>query len=297
MIIGVVIGEYVPGIQAAFDTVRFQSVSVPIAIGLIVMMWPTLTKVQYEKLPHLFKTSRLWVHIGISLLLNWIIGPFVMLGVAWATLPDLPTYRTGVILVGLARCIAMVMIWNQLARGDQQYCAILVIINSVLQMILYSPYALLFINTISGRDQPDIHVSYGSVAISVLIYLGIPLAAGVVTRYSVWYMTSKTFLDKKFLPCFGPLALAGLLYTILVMFAYQGHHIVENIGSVFRVFVPMIVYFVIMWSGAFALIFYLTRRDSGQEATFGYEMAVVQAFTAGSNNFVSIAHFSFSTDG
>ncbi|KAG6862339.1 hypothetical protein C0995_016037 [Termitomyces sp. Mi166 len=301
MIIGVVIGEYVPGVQAAFDTVRFNNVSVPIAIGLIIMMWPTLAKVQYEQLPKLFKTSRLWIHLGISLFLNWIIGPFVMLGVAWATLPDLPTYRTGVILVGLARCIAMVMIWNQLARGDREYCAILVILNSILQIILYSPYALLFINTISGGDQPGIHVSYGSVAISVLIYLGIPLGAGVVTRYSVWYLTSKSFLDNKFLPFFGPFALLGLLYTILVMFAYQGHHIVQNIGSVFRVFVPMILYFVIMWSGAFTLLFCLSRKDAGPRATFGYEMAVVQSFTAGSNNFelaiaVAIAVYGVSSD-
>ncbi|KAG6835561.1 hypothetical protein H0H93_016996 [Arthromyces matolae] len=266
------------------------------------MMWPTLTKVQYEQLPSLFKTSRLWIHILISLILNWIIGPFVMLGVSWATLPDLPTYRTGVILVGLARCIAMVMIWNQLARGDSEYCAILVILNSGLQMILYSPYALLFINTIGGggEDQPDIHVEYGPVAISVLIYLGIPLAAGLITRYIIWYLKGKTFLDQKFLPYFGPFALLGLLYTILVMFAYQGHHIVQNIGSVFRVFVPMILYFIIMWSGAFALIFYFTRRDASN-GRFGYEMAVVQAFTAGSNNFelaiaVAIAIYGVSSD-
>ncbi|KAH0589238.1 hypothetical protein H2248_005000 [Termitomyces sp. 'cryptogamus'] len=301
MIVGVVIGEFVPGIQAAFDTVRFNSVSVPIAIGLIIMMWPTLTKVQYEQLPQLFKTSGLWIHLGISLFLNWVIGPFVMLGVAWATLPDLPTYRTGVILVGLARCIAMVMIWNQLARGDREYCAILVILNSLLQMVLYSPYALLFINAISGSKQPDIHVSYGPVAISVLIYLGIPLGAGVVTRYSVWYLRGKSFLDNKFLPLFGPFALLGLLYTILIMFAYQGHHIIQNIGSVFRVFVPMILYFVIMWTGAFAMIFFLARKETGSQTTFRYEMAVVQSFTAGSNNFelaiaVAIAVYGVSSD-
>lgn len=140
-----------------------------VAIGLIVMMWPILTKVQYEKLPKIFSSSRLWIHLGISLFLNWIVGPLIMLGLAWATLPDLPSYRTGVILVGLARCIAMVMIWNQLAQGDSEYCAILVIINSILQMVLYSPYALLFINTIGGSNQPNVHVSYGNVAISVLI--------------------------------------------------------------------------------------------------------------------------------
>ncbi|KAG5640808.1 hypothetical protein DXG03_006955 [Asterophora parasitica] len=301
MIIGVVIGVFVPNVQKAFDTVRFDSVSVPIAIGLIVMMWPILTKVQYEQLPKLFTSSRIWLHIGISLFLNWIVGPFIMLAVAWATLPELPTYRTGVILVGLARCIAMVMIWNQLARGDSEYCAILVIVNSVLQIILYSPYALLFINTIGGKSQAGVHVSYGDVAVSVLIYLGIPLAAGVVTRYSVWYLTSKTFLEKKFLPAFSPLALLGLLYTILVMFAYQGHHILHNLGHVFRVFVPMILYFVIMWSAAFAFIFYLTRKESGPHNRFGYEMAVVQSFTAGSNNFelaiaVAIAVYGVDSD-
>jgi ACR3 family arsenite transporter len=133
------------------------------------MMWPILTKVQYEQLPKVFSGRQIWVQLGISLFLNWIIGPFIMLGLAWATLPDLPTYRIGVIMVGIARCIAMVMIWNQLARGNSDYCAILVIVNSVLQIILYSPYSLLFINVIGGNRQADIHVDYGDVAISVLI--------------------------------------------------------------------------------------------------------------------------------
>jgi ACR3 family arsenite transporter len=140
-----------------------------IAIGLIVMMWPILTKIRYETLPKLFSARRIWIQIGISLFLNWIVGPLIMVGLAWATLPDLPTYRTGVILVGLARCIAMVVVWNQLARGNAEYCAILVVLNSGLQIILYSPYALLFINTIGGQGHEDIHVSYGTVAISVLI--------------------------------------------------------------------------------------------------------------------------------
>jgi len=288
MIIGVIIGEFVPHVQQAFDTVRFDTVSVPIAIGLIVMMWPILTKIQYESLPTLFSAPRIWIQIGISLFLNWIIGPLVMVGLAWATLPDLPTYRTGVILVGLARCIAMVVIWNHLAKGNSEYCAILVVINSVLQIILYSPYALLFINTIGGAHHAEIHVSYRDVAISVLIYLGIPLVAGIITRYTVWHLTNKKFLETRFLPYFSPLALLGLLYTILVMFAYQGHHIIHNLGPVFRVFVPMILYFVIIWTSTFAGVYYLSRRESDQREIFGYEMAVVQAFTAGSNNFVSI---------
>ncbi|KAK7442511.1 arsenicals resistance [Stygiomarasmius scandens] len=291
MILGVVIGNFAPNVQAAFDTVRLKSVSVPIAIGLLVMMWPVLTKIQYETLPVLFSSRKIYIHILLSLFLNWIIGPLIMLGLAWATLPDLPAYRTGVILVGLARCIAMVMIWNEIARGNREYCAILVVINSVLQIILYSPYALLFINVIGGGGE-GIRVSYGDVAVSVLIYLGIPLLAGVFTRYTVWYFTSKSFLNDKFLPWFSPLALIGLLYTIIVMFAYQGKNIVHNLGPVFRVFVPMIVYFIIMWTSAFVFVFWLHKKEikkSGdapnRPRSFEYDMAVVQAFTAGSNNF------------
>ena len=133
------------------------------------MMWPILTKIRYEMLPMLFSSPRIWIQLSLSLVLNWVVGPLVMLAVAWATLPDLPTYRTGVILVGLARCIAMVMVWNQLARGNAEYCAILVVVNSVLQIILYAPYSLLFVNAIGGGSQPDIRVSYRDVAISVLI--------------------------------------------------------------------------------------------------------------------------------
>ncbi|KAK2464885.1 hypothetical protein APHAL10511_002961 [Amanita phalloides] len=299
MIIGVVIGEFCPNIQHTFDTVRLYSVSVPIAIGLMVMMWPILTKVQYEKLPEIFSSTRIWIHIGISIALNWFFAPLLMLGLAWATLPDLPTYRTGVILVGLARCIAMVMMWNQIAGGDTNYCAILVVINSVLQIILYSPYALLFINVVG--HQKSIHVEYGQVAISVLIYLGIPLAAGIITRYGVQFMTDKTFLEKVFLPAFSPLALLGLLYTILIIFAYQGHHIIHNLGPVFRVFVPMILYFMVMWTATFALMYYLTKGRHGKKGLFGYQMAAVQAFTASSNNFelaiaVAIAVFGVNSD-
>ncbi|KAI9571033.1 arsenical-resistance protein [Boletus coccyginus] len=303
MVVGVLIGEFVPGVQPAFDTVEFDGVSVPIAIGLIVMMWPILTKVRYEALGHILLSKKLWVHMGISFVLNWIFGPFVMLGLAWATLPDLPTYRTGVIMVGIARCIAMVMVWNQLAGGDGEYCALLVVANSVLQIILYSPYAVFFINVIGSR--PSLHLEYGAVAISVLIYLGIPLVAGVITRFTIMRLMSKRFLQDVFLPWFSPFALLGLLYTILVMFAYQGHHIVHNLGPVFRVFVPMILYFVVMWTSAFSFIYYLARREArrGTSAnmTFEYELAVVQAFTAGSNNFelaiaVAIAVYGVASD-
>ncbi|KAH7915932.1 sodium bile acid symporter family-domain-containing protein [Hygrophoropsis aurantiaca] len=306
MILGVVIGEFVPGVQQAFDTVQFKGVSVPIAIGLILMMWPILTKVRYESLSRTFLTKRVWVHIGMSMVLNWVVGPLVMLGVAWATLPDLPTYRTGVIMVGLARCIAMVMVWNQLAGGDTDYCAILVVVNSVLQIVLYSPYAVLFVDIIGGDRSGTVHLQYGTVAIAVLIYLGIPLVAGVVTRYIMIHSTSRKFFDDRFLPYFSPIALLGLLYTITVMFAYQGHHIIQNIGPVFRVFVPMVLYFVFMWSSAFGLVFWLGKREDrrgviSESRIFGYEMAVVQSFTAGSNNFelaiaVTIATYGVGSD-
>ncbi|RPD59888.1 arsenical-resistance protein ACR3, partial [Lentinus tigrinus ALCF2SS1-6] len=312
MIIGVLIGNFVPGVQAAFDTARFQSVSAPIAIGLIVMMWPILTKVRYEALPSLLPTLHTLKHVLLSLFLNWIIAPFLMLALAWATLPDLPTYRTGVIMVGLARCIAMVMVWNALAKGDGEYCAILVVLNSLLQIVLYAPFALLFVNILGGGGgvQNTIHVSYGDVAISVLIYLGIPLAAGIVTRFAVIRLAGRAFFEMRFLPYFSPLALLGLLYTIIVMFAYQGHHIVHNLGPVFRVFVPLIIYFVIMWTVTFAFVWWCARRarrgaagekNEARETEWSYEMAVVQSFTAASNNFelaiaVTIAVYGVGSD-
>ncbi|WVQ98386.1 arsenical-resistance protein [Kwoniella sp. CBS 9459] len=282
MILGVLIGKFADNVDVILTTATLKGVSVPIVIGLIVMMWPILTKVQYERLPILLRTSHIWRQVLMSLLLNWIAGPFIMLAVAWATLPDLPTYRTGVIMVGLARCIAMVMIWNQLARGDGDYCAILVIINSILQIVLYAPMSLLFVNVISGER--SLQLEYGQTAIAVLIYLGIPLVLGVCTRFSGIAILGKARFETKFLPYFGPLALIGLLYTIILIFAEQATRITDNIGDVFRVFVPMIVYFLIMWTGTFFLVFYLTRRKGGSRK-YGYEMAVVQAFTAGSNNF------------
>ncbi|KAI0328619.1 arsenical-resistance protein ACR3 [Cubamyces sp. BRFM 1775] len=319
MVAGVLIGNYVPGVQAAFDTARFQSVSAPIAAGLIVMMWPILTKVRYEALPALLPTQHMLQHVLLSLLLNWALAPLLMLALAWAALPDLPTYRTGVVMVGLARCIAMVMVWSALARGDAECCAVLVVLNSVLQIVLYAPYALLFVNVLGGGggERHTIHVSYGDVAISVLIYLGIPLAAGVLTRYTLLRLTSRTFFETRFLPYFSPLALLGLLYTIVVMFAYQGHHIVHTLGPVFRVFVPLVLYFVLMWSATFAFVWWCARRERerakietrSEEAGAGgerrgvwtYEMAVVQSFTAASNNFelaiaVTIAVYGVGSD-
>lgn len=167
MIIGVLIGEFAPNAREKLSKGSLKGTSAPLAIGLIVMMWPILTKVEYEQLPLLLKTQRLWAQICLSLIINWIFGPFLMLGLAWATLPDLEDYRIGIIMVGLARCIAMVMIWNQIARGDPNTCAIIVIINSVLQIVLYAPMSLLFINIISGST--EFRLNYSDTAISVVI--------------------------------------------------------------------------------------------------------------------------------
>ncbi|CAE6500574.1 unnamed protein product [Rhizoctonia solani] len=303
MIAGVLIGVYKEeGVQRAFNGASWQGTSIPnpaILLGLLIMMWPVLTKVQYEKLPAIFTRRDIWLHIGISLVLNWIIAPFIMLGLAWATLPEpeLERERKGVILVGVARCIAMVLIWNGLACGDPEYCAILVCVNSLLQVALFSPYALLFLNVLGGGHTSSLDLDYRHTAASVGIYLGIPLAAGIVTRYLMKRILSRSGFER-FLKLFGPFALLGLLYTIVVLFAFQGNRIVHNIGSVFRIFVPLILYFIIVWSSTFFGLYFLNRRRIGPNLG-GYQKAVVQSFTAGSNNFelaIAVAIASFGTE-
>lgn len=281
MIIGVVIGEFAPNASRDLSAGNFRGVSAPLVVGLIVMMWPILTKVQYERLPKMFAARKLWYQLAMSLLLNWIVGPLLMMGLAWATLPDLDNYRVGVIMVGLARCIAMVMIWNKIARGDSDICAIIVIFNSILQIVLYAPLALLFINVIS--NEKGFSLGYSDVAIAVAIYLGIPLLAGVLTRLMVMGLLGRDFFQNHFLPYFGPLSLIALLYTIIIIFAEQAQHILDNLGPVFRTFVPLVLYFALMWTGSFVLIWRLSLRYGKRD--WGYQMAVVQAFTAGSNNF------------
>ncbi|QRV78183.1 arsenite resistance protein ArsB [Ceratobasidium sp. AG-Ba] len=300
MISGVLIGVYKEdGVQRAFAGASWQGTSIPILMGLLIMMWPVLTKVQYERLPIIFKRRNIWLHIGISLILNWIIAPLIMLGLAWATLPEahLERERKGVILVGIARCIAMVLIWNGLACGDLEYCAILVCVNSILQVVLFSPYSLLFLDILGGKTSASLHLDYSHTAASVGIFLGIPLAAGIVTRFVMKRLLSAKGFDR-FLKLFGPFALLGLLYTIVVLFAFQGNRIVHNIGSVFRIFVPLILYFVVVWFTTFFGLYYLNRRSTGSDLG-GYEKTVVQAFTTGSNNFelaIAVAIASFGTD-
>ncbi|CAL8467475.1 g7013 [Coccomyxa elongata] len=278
MALGILLGYFVPAVERAFNGVKIDEVSLPIAIGLWAMMWPVLTKVRYELLGGILSSRAIWSQLAISLVANWLLGPAVMVAFAWATLPDLPHYRAGVILVGLARCIAMVLLWNQLANGSPEYCAILVAVNSILQIILYAPLALFYLEVVSGGAGAagGIHIGFWQVARSVLLFLGVPLVAGIITRYSLLAFIGEQRFEKNFMPYFGPVALLGLIYTIIVMFSLQGHQVIANIGDVCRVAVPMVLYFGLMFFGTLAVCWKLGTP---------YDQSVTQAFTASSNNF------------
>ena len=278
MVIGVVVGFYSPVTQEGLSRIQVVNVSLPVAFGLWFMMYPVLVKVRWEEFSKLFQLRDTYRQMGFSLLANWVIGPFIMLAVAWACLPDKPLYRNGVIIVGLARCIAMVLIWNQLAGGDAIYCAILVSMNSVLQIILYAPLAIFFLVVISHQYQGkgEFNLSFLDVFESVLLFLGVPLVAALLTRVVFIQSLGRDWMEREFNPIIGPVALVALLWTIFAIFVIQGRNIVENIVDVVRVAVPMVVYFAIM----FFTSLYLCARLG-----FGYEKAVTQAFTASSNNF------------
>ncbi|PQE13591.1 putative arsenite efflux transporter protein [Rutstroemia sp. NJR-2017a BVV2] len=270
MAIGIILGNFVPNTGPALQKGKFVGVSVPIAIGLLVMMYPILCKVRYETLHHIFREHKIWVQIGFSIVVNWVVAPLLMarlssLGLAWAFLPDKSGLRDGLILVGLARCIAMVLIWTGLAGGDNEYCAILVAINSVLQMVLLAPLAILFLRVISEV-----------VAKSVAVFLGIPLGAAIVTRFSLRKLINPIWYNTIFLKFAAPWSLIGLLFTILVLFASQGRQVVHQIVSVVRVAAPLVVYF--------GVIFFLTLLVTHKPG-FGYMLAATQSFTAASNNF------------
>ncbi|KAI6758343.1 hypothetical protein HG530_010583 [Fusarium avenaceum] len=291
MAIGIVLGNFVPGTGPTLQKGKFVGVSVPIAIGLLVMMYPILCKVRYESLHELFSHREMWKQICFSVFVNWIVAPFFMLALAWAFLPDKPELRTGLILVGLGRCIAMVLIWNGLAGGNDEYCAILVAINSILQMVLFAPMAIFFIRIIS-RESDTIDISYSVVATSVAVFLGIPLGAAIITRFAVRRFAGADWYQQTFLKHLAPWSLIGLLYTILVLFASQGRQVVHQIVSVVRVAAPLIVYFV--------LIFFVTLWMS-RLLGFRFSMVVTQSFTAASNNFelaiaVAVATFGPNSD-
>lgn len=276
MVFGVMLGAIAPGIKDVFNALSIGTVSLPIAIGLLWMMYPVLTKVKYEELG---KIKQAGEQFGVSLALNWIIGPLVMFILAWTFLYDLPHFRTGLIITGLARCIAMVLIWNMLAGGDSEYCAALVALNSVFQIVMYSPLAYLFLVVVPGWfgiQGTGVNIGMGDIAKSVLIFLGIPLAAGIITRYSVIRSRGRAWFETRFIPRLGPTAMIGLLFTIVVMFSMQGDKILAAPWDVVRVAIPLVIYFILMFFASFAIS--LWRK-------FPYELATTQSFTAASNNF------------
>jgi len=276
MALGIGLGQAIPGLAAALDMVKVGSVSLPIAVGLLLMMYPVLAKVRYRQLDRVTGDKQLLV---TSLVLNWVIGPALMFALAWLLLPDLPTYRTGLIIVGLARCIAMVLIWNDLSCGDREAGAVLVAINSVFQILAFGLLGWFYLQVLPGwfgLDQVSAGFSVGTIVLSVLVFLGIPLLAGFLTRSVGERRRGRDWYEHRFLPKIGPVALYGLLFTIVVLFAPQGHTITTRPWDVVRIALPLLVYFAVMFGDSFAL---------GHRLRLGYAKTATLAFTAAGNNF------------
>ena len=276
MVVGIVLGRLIPTLNQSLNHVQVAGTSLPIAIGLLVMMYPVLAKVRYGEVGIAAADRRLLV---TSLILNWLIGPLVMFALAWIFLADLPAYRTGLILIGLARCIAMVLIWNDLACGDATAAAVLVAVNSVFQIIAYAGLGYFYLEVLPhwlGLSGASVDVSMWTIARSVLIFLGVPLVAGYVTRRIGERTRGRTWYEGTFLARIGPLALYGLLFTVVVLFALQGDTITHRPLDVVRIAVPLLCYFAIMWIGSFAL---------GVALRLPYARTATLAFTAAGNNF------------
>jgi ACR3 family arsenite transporter len=273
---GLLLGRVLPGIQDVLDAVKIGQTSLPIALGLLMMMYPVLAKVHYEDMSHVTGDRRM---LWLSLLLNWVVGPLLMFTLAWVFLGDYPEYRTGLIVIGLARCIAMVLIWNDLACGDREAGALLVAINSVFQVLAYALLGTFYLEILPGwlgLPTEDVMFSTWEITKAVLIFLGIPLAAGFLTRRILRPRKGADWYDNTFLPRIGPWALYGLLFTIVVMFALQGEAITSDPVSVLLIAVPLLVYFAIMWFLSFGL---------GVRARLGYPKTATLSFTAAGNNF------------
>jgi ACR3 family arsenite transporter len=277
MVVGILLGRGFPSLNKHLNAVQVTSgTSLPIFIGLLVMMYPVLAKVRYDRLETVTRDRRLLVS---SLVLNWVVGPAVMFTLAWLLLGDLPTYRTGLIIVGLARCIAMVLIWNDLSGGNREAAAVLVAINSLFQIVAFALLGYFYLKVLPGwlgLSTVGVHFSVGRIAETVAIFLGIPLVAGYLTRRVGERARGRAWYETTFLPRVGPFALYGLLYTIVILFALQGHTITARPGDVARIALPLLCYFAIMWTGSFAL---------GRAIGLPYDRTATLAFTAAGNNF------------
>lgn len=260
IVLGIVISVYAPGSREAFDGAKILNVSIPLAIGLIVMIVPPLCKIEWENLYQLIQT-KYFKNIVISLALNWIICPFIMFGLAWLTLFDEKEYRQGIIMIGLARCIAMVFMWNEISHGDASLCTIIVLINSLLQIVLYAPYQIFFCYVITGDYDEKINagITYSVVAKSVAFFLGIPLGVGLLMRAVGLIVLGKDVYEKKVLPVVGPFSMIGLLYTIIVIFIEKGDSFIHEIGDSIRCFVPLVIYFPLCFFGTLFLLRWLAK--------------------------------------
>jgi ACR3 family arsenite transporter len=276
MAAGLLVGSHVPGLNSALGTITIDGISLPIAAGLLIMMYPALAKVRYDKLDSVTGDHKLLLS---SLTLNWLAGPALMFTLAWLMLPDLPEFRTGLIIVGLARCIAMVIIWNDLACGDREAAAVLVAMNSVFQVVMFAVLGWFYLSVLPGwlgLEQTVVAASPWQIAKSVLIFLGVPLLAGYLSRRLGERVKGRDWYESHFLPKVSPWALYGLLFTIVVLFALQGEQITSRPLDVVRIALPLIVYFAIMWGAGYALGFALR---------LGYARTTTLAFTAAGNNF------------